>query len=61
MQKLLTIVFLPSIRLVFGFSASDVQCLVFITCLAASVWEARQARVTSWPDLKVCCNSLNLA
>jgi hypothetical protein len=25
------------------------------------VWEARQARVTSWPDLKVCCNSLNLA
>src|SRR5574340_1519373 len=60
MQKLLITFFLPSFWPVFGLSASHVQCLVFITCFVASVWQTRQAFVTSCPDLNVCWSSLNL-
>src|SRR5574343_1698561 len=52
--------FLPSNWLVSGLRYSQVQCLVMCTCLAASVWQDRQTLVTSGPELKVCCNSLNL-
>jgi hypothetical protein len=61
MQKLLTTVFLPSVCLVSGLRYSHFQCLVRWIWPAASVWQARQALVTSGPELKVFCSSLNLA
>ena len=60
MQKLLTTVFLPNIWLVTGFLYSHFQCLVRWIWPAASVWQLRQALVSSGPDLNSRCNSLNL-
>jgi hypothetical protein len=52
--------FLPSRWPLSGLRNSQVQCLVRITCLAASVWQARQALVTSGPEANGRCSSLNL-
>jgi hypothetical protein len=60
MQKLLSMVFLPSFCPVSGLVYSQVQWRVPMTCLAASVWQPRQALVTSDPLLKGPCSSLNL-
>src|SRR5512141_3410154 len=51
---------LPRFCPVLGSTDSQVQCLVCCTCLAASLWQIRQAAVTSGPVLKFFCNSLNL-
>ena len=60
MQKLLSTFFLPSFCWVAGFTNSQVQCLVRWIWPAASVWHCRQACVTSGPEAKTFCNSLNL-
>src|SRR5690606_14290470 len=60
MQKLLSMVFLPSVWPVSGFVYSQVQWRLLITCLAASVWQLRQALVTSEPLLNGPCSALNL-
>ncbi len=60
MQKLLSMVFLPSFCPVSGLVYSQVQWRVPMTCLAASLWQLRQALVTSSPVLNGPCSSLNL-
>src|SRR3989338_9661440 len=60
MQKLLSMVFLPSFCPVSGLVYSQVQWRVPMTCLPASVWQLRQALVTSEPLANGPCSSLNL-
>src|SRR5512140_3741128 len=50
-QKLLMTWRLPSFCPA-SFTYSQVQCWVLCSCLDASLWQARQAFVTSGPDLK---------
>src|SRR3990167_9379369 len=59
-QKLLTTCFLPRTCWVSGLVHSHFQCWVLWICLAASVWQARQALVTSGPELNFWSSSLNL-
>jgi hypothetical protein len=59
-QKLLAACSLPSFLPVVGLIASQVQCTLFITWCPASLWQARQALVTSGPVLNGPCSSLNL-
>src|SRR5512141_3168589 len=57
-QKLLMSVFLPS-SWPCAFLYSHFQCSVWCSCLEASVWQLRQALVTSGPELNSCCSALN--
>ena len=56
-QKLLTTCRLPS-TCPAGFTYSHFQCWVWWICLAALLWQVRQALVTSGPDWKSCCSTL---
>src|SRR5512135_377397 len=57
-QKLLISVFLPR-SWPCAFLYSHFQCSVLCSCLEASVWQLRQALVTSGPELNSCCSALN--
>src|SRR3972149_4530912 len=58
-QKLLMTCFLPR-SWPSGLRYSPFQCSVLCICLAASVWQLRQALVTSGPESNSCCSALNL-